>query len=392
MTNTIKVYSEFLKEKSIYRYYTIAFVERILKSGKSIQEFDVVSNSLFQNEYFLNKFLEDDITKDELEILKNNFQKNTRLIYFENYFKDISISKSLEGNAETTELTAYGQSSTQNRKIIAFRGKFKNGLLSSYESKIESCEPLSFQRYDKLYERFTLLGTDFLDEIIKGGVIGLLNSSLLNTLYNVSIKGNFDVLAYFKKIINKKDIYNGPLVINSDASNGVLLPGRAYYSDNVHYDLLLSSKSDEALENYYFSKFTTSRIGVDNSMLSKTQIKGLKKKEFQITKKGQFGAYTEDGYGFYINDVLRLLLDDFYKSFIFSENVKKHNPEVFALIDFSKEKQLHDQINSLIQKSLNIAEQIVESEKEAKKKEKKNTAIGCIIVIIIVVALIAFFS
>ena len=133
-------------------------------------------------------------------------------------------------------------------------------------------------------------------------------------------------------------------------------------------------------------------MGVDNSALSKTQIKGLKKKEYQIHKKGQFGAYTEDGYGFYINDVLRLLQDDFKKSFIFSENVKKYNPSLFELIDFSKEKLLNNQINSLIQKSLDIAEQIVVSEKQAKKKEQKNTALGCIIVIIIVIALVAFFS
>jgi hypothetical protein len=392
MANTIEIYSEFLKEKSIYRYYKIDFVERVLASGKSIQEFDLLSYSLFNNEYFLNKFLENEISKDELELLRNNFQKNTRLVYYENYFKDTSISKSLDGNIETTELTAYGQSSTQNRKIIAFRGKFKNGLLSSYESKIESCEPLSFQRNDKLHERFTLYGSDFLDEIIKSGVKGLLHTSLLNTLYANSIKGNFDVLDYFKKIINKKDIYSSPLVINSDPSNGVLLPGRAYYSDNVQYNLLLSSKSNENLENYYFSKFISSRMGVDNSVLSKTQIKGLKKKEYQIHKKGQFGAYTEDGYGFYINDVLRLLQDDFSKSFIFSENVKKNNPSLFELIDFSKEKLLKNQIDSLIQKSLNIAEQIVVSEKEAKKKEKKNTALGCIIIILVVLALVVFFS
>ena len=199
MANTIEIYSAFLKEKSLYRYYKIDFVERVLASGKTIQEFDLVSNSLFYNEYFLNKFLENEISKDELELLNNNFQKNTRFKYFENYFKDTSISKSLEGNIETTELTAYGQSSTQNRKIIAFRGKFKNGLLSSYESKIESCEALSFQRNDKLYELFTLYGSDFLDEIIKSGVQGLLHTSLLNNLYTTSIKGNLDVVDYFKK-------------------------------------------------------------------------------------------------------------------------------------------------------------------------------------------------
>ena len=392
MSNTIEIYSEFLKEKSLYRYYKIDFVERVLASGKSIQEFHLVANSVFNNEFFLDKFLSNDITREELDILNNNFHKNTRLKYFENYFKDTSISKSLEGNVETTELTAYGQSSTQNRRIIAFRGKFKNGVLSSYESKTDSCEPFSFERNDKLSERFTLYGSDFLDEIIKSGVKGLLHTSLLNTLYTSSIKGNFDVVDYFKKIINKKDIYSSPIVINSDPSNGVLLPGRTYFSDNVHYNLLVSSKSDENLENYYFSKFISSRMSVDNSMLSKTQIKGLKRKEYQIHKKGQFGAYTEDGYGFYINDVLRLLQDDFNKSFIFSENVKKHNPLLFELIDFSKEKLLNNQINSLIQKSLNIAEQIVVSEKEAKKKEKKNTALGCIIVILIVIALVAFLS
>jgi hypothetical protein len=389
MENVIKIYSEYLKEKPTYKYYKISFIERILKSGKSILEFDLKADLLLSNEYFLNKFLENDISEDELEILNNKFNLNTRLSYFENYFKDFSIAKSSDNSLETTELTAYGQSTSQNRRIIAFRGRFKNGKLSSYESKIEACEPFSFIKddklYGKLYDKYTLGGTGFLDEIIKNGVMGLLNAQIVETLYSISMKEYNDVLNFFKNLLKKNNSFRKPFVLNGDPTNGILLHGDEYYSETVCDKLYESSESNSELENYYFSNFVISRMGVDNSLFAKTEIKGLKRVEYKTQN-------NLDGYGFYLNDVVKLLVDDFKKSSIFSENVKKYNYSVFEMMDFEKEKLFFKQVNSLIEKSINLADKIIEIVNEKKRKEKKNKAIGYLFIIVVIVVLILLFS
>ena len=377
----MKKYKDFLNTSdNLTIFYKISFVKILIEKNIDLKEFDSLSSYLFKNKFFLNNYLDKKISLQEVNILKNEFILNSHINLYRSYFKNVVESKTEDKSGKTIEFTAYGKSSSQDREIIAFRGIFKDDLLQSYDTRVDACEFDSYIKDDNLFAEYKVSNLEFLKDMIKSKESDLLNKIQINKIFSNWVQDYLNVLNHLKTFFGSTT-YPEKYIIDNDDSKGVVMIADEYYDDDKYIDANYISENQTDRDKYYRSEFVKNRISSSQERGYKSDIEGLKK----IT-------FNEWRVGYYINEVVDLLIKDFKKSLLFSQNIKKEDNHIYSLIDFEMEKEFIKNANKLKNKSNQLAKKIKEDISKSEKQERKNTAIGCLVVIAIIALTIWFFN
>ena len=377
----MKKYKDFLNTSdNLTIFYKISFVKILIEKNIDLKEFDSLSSYLFKNKFFLNNYLDKKISLQEVNILKNEFILNSHINLYRSYFKNVVESKTEDKSGKTIEFTAYGKSSSQDREIIAFRGIFKDDLLQSYDTRVDACEFDSYIKDDNLFAEYKVSNLEFLKDMIKSKESDLLNKIQINKIFSNWVQDYLNVLNHLKTFFGSTT-YPEKYIIDNDDSKGVVMIADEYYDDDKYIDANYISENQTDRDKYYRSEFVKNRISSSQERGYKSDIEGLKK----IT-------FNEWRVGYYINEVVDLLIKDFKKSLLFSQNIKKEDNHIYSLIDFEMEKEFIKNANKLKNKSNQLAKKIKEDISKSEKQERKNTAIGCLVVIAIIALIIWFFN
>jgi hypothetical protein len=346
--NQRKIYREYIIRNEKRIFFTFSFFKVLVEKKINLNQFTNECLFLFDNEYFLNKYLEGDISENEVSILRNEFSINTHIDLYKNYFSSINEDISESNGVKTVELTAYGTSKTQNRKIIAFRGIFKNGLLVSYESKVNNCETDSIAKKDLLLSKYVLNDQEFLVELIKHDFNDILDPNSVNVImlkWFDSINQKFDAI--------KKFLDNNHKFIGEDYELGLL-----------------------------FNEFNLTRFTLD----SDPSVYWFKKddlKRYEIVY-----SSSSEKTGYLVNDFLDLFYNFLVENGLHSENVKKLSPSMYSMMTFQAEKDILEGIKTLKLNSITKAKEIrsqIDSALELEKKKKKKIYITIAVIFILFV-------
>ncbi len=345
----LKSYKEYLQNNEDSIFFTFPFFKRLIENKVDLNEFTKVCPTYFYNHYFLEWYLAGELSEKEKGILYDEFSAETHIELYRNYFCSVSEEVSESKGVKTIELTAYGTSKSQNRKVIAFRGIFKNDLLVSYESKIQNCEPHSYHRNDELNLSYTLTDQKFLEEIIKHDYSEILGEERLNKIYSIwidFIKLRFDSE---KKFLRQTKYSH---MIGEEVSSGLLIEERTLTYHVIDY-----------IHKLY-------------------DIGGLKLIKFSHK------SYPYNREGYYLNDYLDLFQNYVVESNFYSEKIKKSSPKIYSKINFELEKSILSEIQRLKTESIEKAKEMAkerEAENERLLKEQKKARIGLFIRIAIVI-------
>ena len=394
----MKKYKDFLNTSdNLTNFYKISFVKILIEKNIDLKEFDSLSSYLFKNKFFLNNYLDKKISLQEVNILKNEFILNSHINLYRSYFKNVVESKTEDKSGKTIEFTAYGKSSSQDREIIAFRGIFKDDLLQSYDTRVDACEFDSYIKDDNLFAEYKVSNLEFLKDMIKSKESDLLNKIQINKIFSFEVQYNFlNVLNHLKTFFGAtypEPPYRYPekYIIDNDDSKGVVMIPREYYNENKYIDALTSfSENQTDQDKYYHSEFVRNRMSSSSYM--NQAIKGLKKITFNIENRGRYGNHQSEKKGYYINEVVDLLIKDFKKSLLFSENIKNEDNHIYSLIDFEMEKEFIKNANKLKNKSNQLAKKIKEDISKVKKQERKKSAISWLLFVALITFIIWVFS
>jgi len=394
----MKKYKDFLNTSdNLTNFYKISFVKILIEKNIDLKEFDSLSSYLFKNKFFLNNYLDKKISLQEVNILKNEFILNSHINLYRSYFKNVVESKTEDKSGKTIEFTAYGKSSSQDREIIAFRGIFKDDLLQSYDTRVDACEFDSYIKDDNLFAEYKVSNLEFLKDMIKSKESDLLNKIQINKIFSFEVQYNFlNVLNHLKTFFGAtypEPPYRYPkkYIIDNDDSKGVVIEPSHYYNENKYIDALTSfSENQTDQDKYYHSEFVRNRMSSSSYM--NQAIKGLKKITFNIENRGRYGNHQSEKKGYYINEVVDLLIKDFKKSLLFSQNIKKEDNHIYSLIDFEMEKEFIKHANKLKNKSNQLAKKIKEDISKVKKQERKKSAISWLLFVALITFIIWVFS
>lgn len=393
----MKKYKDFLNSSNqVSNFYKLSFVKILIEKNIDLKEFDSLSFYLFKNKFFLNNYLDKKISSQEVNIFKNEFILNSHINIYRSYFKNVVESKTEDKSGKTIEFTAYGKSDSQDREIIAFRGIFKNDLLQSYDTRVDACEYDSYIKDDNLSAEYTYDDLQFIEDMIKSKESDLLNKNQINKIFSNWVQGYLDVLNYLKSFF--EDTYIEKYIIDNDDTKGVVIKDTEYYKENSYIDAITSFSENQtnreklgflSRDKYYLSEFV--RNTMSSSSYSNSDIKGLKKITFNI--EGRVGSIKtkHESKGYYINEVVDLLIKDFKRSLLFSKNIEKEDNHICSLIDFEMEKEVIKHANKLKNKSNQLAKKIKEDISKVNKQERKNTAIGCFVSIVIIIIIVWFY-
>lgn len=349
--NLRKIYREYIYGKKERIFFTFSFFKILIEKKINLNKFNDVCAYLFTNEFFLNKYLGGDISDNEISILWGKFSEGTHIDLYRNYFRSVNEIISESNGVKIVELTAYGTSKTQNRKIIAFRGIFKNGLLVSYESKVDNCESDSFSKNDLLSSKYVLNKQEFLVELIRYDFNDILDQTLVNAIMLHWFNSVKKKIAIIKKFVNQKSGW----FIGNNPDLGLLFESYTFQSYWLDYD--------------FFEK-------------DGLNLKRLKRHEFR-------GGRGDGGY--FLNDFLSLFYKYLTKNDLYSENIKKISPSIYSMINFQVEQDALEEIKKLKLDSIVKAKEIkVQNERviELEKKQEVNNYKFAFIFILILLFLI----
>ena len=347
----LKFYKEYIQNNEKNLFFSFSFFKRLVEKKVDLDEFTKVAHTYFTNNYFLERYLENDLTDDEKSVLYDEFLANTHIDLYRNYFCSVSEDVSESNGVRTIELTAYGTSKSQNRRIIAFRGTFKNELLVSYESKIQNCESYSYGINDRLHSTYLLNDQDFLLEIIKNDYSEILDEKSLNEIYSIWIKDKGLKLNRIKDLLNNSNY----MFLGEDINLGLLIEE----SKIRYFDLSYDARWYELSDLKPIHEFNP---------------------EIEFMKKE----------GYYVNDFLDLFQKHIVESNFYSEKIKKSSPKIYSKINFEQERSILSEIQRLKSDSIEKAKSI-ENEKLrliSKKKKERITFLVSITLIFIVFLLI----
>lgn len=377
----MKKYKDFLNTSdNLTIFYKISFVKILIEKNIDLKEFDSLSSYLFKNKFFLNNYLDKKISLQEVNILKNEFILNSHINLYRSYFKNVVESKTEDKSGKTIEFTAYGKSSSQDREIIAFRGIFKDDLLQSYDTRVDACKFDSYIKDDNLFAEYKVSNLEFLKDMIKSKESDLLNKIQINKIFSNWVQDYLNVLNHLKTFFGSTT-YPEKYIIDNDDSKGVVMIADEYYDDDKYIDANYISENQTDRDKYYRSEFVKNRISSSQERGYKSDIEGLKK----IT-------FNEWRVGYYINEVVDLLIKDFKKSLLFSENIKNEDNHIYSLIDFEMEKEFIKNANKLKNKSNQLAKKIKEDISKVKKQERKKSAISWLLFVALITFIIWVFS
>ncbi len=336
--NQRKTYREYIIGNEKRMFFTFSFFKTLVEKGINLDQFTDVCSYLFTNEYFLNKYLDGGFSENEMNILWNEFSKGTHLDLYRNYFSSVKEDISESNGVKTIELTAYGTSKTQNRKIIVFRGIFKNNLLVSYESKVDNCERYSYVKIDMLFSKYVLNEQEFLVELIKKDYNDILDQTSVNAImmqWFDSINYKFNAIKDFLGRGRDHEKF-----IGENAELGLF-----FYESHLRMIF-----SDQEPSNYW--------LKIDDLKLHKINYNSSPQKT-----------------GYSVNDFLDLFYNYLVENNLYSENIKKLSPNMYSMMTFQAEKDILEGIKTLklnsIVKAKEIRSEIDKAFELAKKKKKK---------------------
>lgn len=389
-------------------YYQIEIVKKIISKKLDIELYSSSDYYFHKNERLLELYFDSLINKKNIDVVKNGFYKlSTSIDLYRAYFNDFTENRYVKKNEEIIELTAYGKSNTQNRRVIAFRGKFKNGLLQSFEDLKDQCEIQSYSYstpdnekkysivrktgvFSKKYA-YKISAISFLEKMTENE-LDLLSDEKITIIYNTWTTSLLDFIIDY--INNKKFIKHelkwkwepAPILKyianprkrkfdeSFDKSKGILLgvDDKDLMSNFNNY----SSVSSEDSHNIK----TPFNLEVDDIIFERDYIEvdGFteKKKKEEV---------------FYFTDFIEKLIKEYKNSVIYSENLKLKNKKIYSILDFSQEKQIFEKLEELKKIVILYTEnEFFPNYLEYENQEKKNqkySAIGCLGIIIILIIL-----
>lgn len=394
----MKDYKEFFSESDNNNYYPIKLVNKIIENKLSIELYQQFDHFFHENERMLELFFEGKIRGSDWEIVFGIYNLGSSIDLFRAFFKDVTETRSVNQNQEIIELTAFGKSKLQNRRVIAFRGKFKNGFLESFEDSNDQCEFNSFSYSTPPQERkysfpiesiiridyvgvefyYKISGIRFLNEMLEGG-LDLLSEEKIKIIYNswvesslnriLDVLSNREFIEYALKPHTKGSVYTWDYDFDKclDKSKGIPVQLRYHKVKDFFYNGLIWKGNDSVP-----FKIPTA-------------------KSFEIEAKVTQGLLTKKNWTkvFYYIDYIEEAINSYKGSFLFSDNLKIHNRKVYSLLDFTLEKNILEKLEALKQSVISYtADEFYPEYKKYKRKELMTGGIGCLSIIIIFITLI----
>ncbi len=210
-----KFYSQLLNSSE--KFFTIDFVKSLSKNPNVNPSFFAKDQYkwLLKRELFFNAFLLNDLTHEEEMLIINpsGIDLGVRAKFVEDCFNEVETKY----NEKSFELTVWGTSLTQERKVISFKGKFENDkLVKIIDNKLDSTRRYLSNDNSKEIEKSITYScfSEMVNELIIHNLSGVISEVKQKEYLKIREKALKDILGDLRKELNKEpsNYSNGPRV------------------------------------------------------------------------------------------------------------------------------------------------------------------------------------